>query len=398
MRQNVTLEEAQQLIIEALTALPAENVGLQEALGRIVTEDYTAPDNLPPRNQSAVDGFAVGNETQELHCTFTIKGHADLGDFPLEALGPGEAYGVLTGGILPEGTAAVIPSEMSQVSENSLTALEIIKYNNNIKQAGEDFALGEMLMSRGSQVDAGIIALLAAYGINRISVHQKPIAAILGLGSNIVPYQQIPQPGHARDVNGPMLEALINRSGGITAACEVLGDNAVASAKITQLLQQAHLLIITGGTFTLGDSFVIQQLDVLGAQSLFWGVQMMPGSHVGAFLLDNKLIISLSGNPAACAVGYHLYAAPALRAWQGINWPGNYTNAICSNGLDKKSGSRRLVRGNARITPQGWEVSVLPGQKPSMIRSLLSCNALIDVPAGTKQIHPGEQVSILLLD
>ncbi len=400
MRQDVSVELAQQLIVENLDSLPAEHVELQEAPGRILAEDLYAPDNLPPRAQSAVDGFAVGNGSKELYAEFTIKGYSGLEEFYRESLQPGEAYGVLTGGILPEGTAAVIPNEKTRVDEDRLTALEVIKSGNNIKQAGEDFAAGEKLVDRSLRIDAGSIALLAAYGITRIPVHQEPRAAVLGLGSNIVPYQQEPQPGQARDANGPLLMALINKDGGLPVACEVFAgrEKSDTAAKTSELLAGADLLIITGGTFTLGENSILQQLEELGAEPLFWGVKMMPGSHVGVFRLGEKLIISLSGNPGACAVGYHLYAAPAIRAWQGLKPSGNYTEAICINGFDKKSGSRRFVRGNARCTSKGWEVEVLPGQKPSMIRSLLNCNALIDVPAGTSQIEAGEQVSILLLD
>jgi molybdopterin molybdotransferase len=127
-------------------------------------------------------------------------------------------------------------------------------------------------------------------------------------------------------------------------------------------------------------------------------VPVQPGSHAGASVLNGRLIFALSGNPAACAVGYQLFAAQAVLAMQGFKPRLKRLKARCVNGFAKKSGSRRFIRGHAYWDQEGWQVMVLPGQKPSMIRSLVNCNALIDMPPNHPPIEVGQEVSVLLLN
>lgn len=400
MLQQISLEKAQQIILQTVSSLSPEYVPLREVLGRILAEDLVAEHSLPPHAQSAVDGFALADGNALKDSCFEITARFKLGDFPDAELGPGEAAGIFTGGILPPGTRAVIPHERTTVAGNLLTVRETVKPGQNIKQMGEDFLFGELLLERGTRLDPGAIALLAACGIAQAPVYRKPKVAIISLGTNVIPYGQTPQPGQTRDSNTPLLEALITRDGGSVAASLLVPNSRPVeySSKLSELWEQVDLLITTGATYTQGDSEVQAQMDLIGAKPLYWGVPVLPGSHSGAAHCGSRLFLSLSGNPASCAVGYHLFAAPAIRAMQGLDPAFRYVVARCVNGFPKKSGSRRFVRGHATFSQQGWEVTVLQGQKPSMIRSLLSCNALIDIPAQSAPINAGAKVSIILLN
>ncbi len=131
---------------------------------------------------------------------------------------------------------------------------------------------------------------------------------------------------------------------------------------------------------------------------LFWGVQIKPGSHSGAGCYDGRIIVSLSGNPAPCWVGYELLAVPVLRALQGLRpLPLPRLSAVCTGSFPKGGGPRRFLRGYAVCGQDGWRVAILPGQKSSMLRSLLDCNALIDLPAGHQPLEAGGEVSLILL-
>lgn len=399
MYSDLKLEEAQELILENISVLAVEHVSLSEACGRILAENLTANEDLPSCRQSAVDGYALSDGSASLHTSFTIIGHLVLGDYPVRPLQTGEAMGVLTGGALPPGTEAVVPHEKTAIEGSKITLLEAAKTNNNIKQKAEDFAANEILFQRGTRLDPGSIALLSAFGFTRIPVYRKPRVAVLGMGKNVVPYQQSPQPGQTRDSNGPLLEALVKMEGGIVVASEFAGnlDQAALISLLAKLLNKSDLLITTGGTYSEGNNEVRSLMEAAGAQVLYWGVDMQPGSHNGLARFDTVILQSLSGNPAACAVGYQLFVAPVLRAMQGINPYPLRMPARCSNGFAKKTGSRRFVRGYANYTGSGWGVKVLPGQKPSMLRSLINCNALIDLPAGSPAVEAGTEVNIILL-
>jgi molybdopterin molybdotransferase len=346
-----------------------------------------------------VDGYAVADSCEEGTGWYCITGQLYLGDAPQVPLELGQAIGVLTGGNLPHGTKAVVPHEKVEIKDNYLRSMERIKAGNNIKRAGEDYIEGDLLVARGSVLEPGDISLLAAYGKDSISVYRKPRVAVLCLSKHVVSWQLTPESGQIRDSNGPLLSALVRQDGGLPVSIKI-ANNKESSVKTLalDLLEQADILIITGGTYAEGGNEARLLMEDIGVELLYWDVPIQPGSHTGAGIWNSRLLFALSGNPAACAVGYQLFAAPAVRAMQGLTPRLQRLKARCINGFSKKTGSRRFVRGHVSWDEEGWKVTVLPGQKPSMIRSLITCNTLIDIPAENPPIEPGQEVSILLLN
>lgn len=400
MLRDISLEEAQQQINTLVCTLAAQEIPLEQLMGRVLARDYAAPWDLPASAQSAVDGFALGDLASPVTNSFEVKGRLELGDNPSQEIGPGEAMGVMTGGLIPRGCVAVVQHEHTDLQAGYLKVLEHVKFNQNIKQAGEDYVCGELLLGTGSFIDPGSIALMAAYGINSAPVYRKPRVTVLAMGRNVVDCRSNPHPGQTCDVNSPLLGALIQRDGGVLGRSLLASDKDAPEigASLEQLLDDSDLIITSGGTYTRGDDALLREVEQSGAQMVFLGVDLMPGSHCGLARRGNQFILLLSGNPTACFVGYHLFASPILHIMQGL--PNNLLmqKAVCINGFNKKSGSRRFVRGRLYLSSRGWEVEVLPGQKPSMIRSMLGCNALIDVPAGNPGLSVGEQVSVIPLD
>ncbi|PKM78244.1 MAG: hypothetical protein CVU90_02985 [Firmicutes bacterium HGW-Firmicutes-15] len=395
---NTSLEEAQMHIINHTPRLSEESISILMAVGRISAVDVFADSDLPACQQSAVDGYAVADEDEKGTDKYCITGHLYLGDTPQVLLELGQAMGVLTGGNLPIGTKAVVPHEKVEIKDNYLSSMELIKAGNNIKQAGEDYVRGDQLVARGSVLDPGVISLLAAYGKASISVYRKPRVAVLCLSRHVVPWELNPEPGQIRDSNGPLLSALVIQDGGIPVSIKIAGkDDTSVKTLALDLLEQADILIITGGTYAQGSNEARLLMEDLGAELLYWDVPIQPGSHTGAAIWKSHLLFALSGNPAACAVGYQLFAAPAIRTMQRLTLRLQSVKARCTNGFPKKSGSRRFIRGHASWDEEGWKVAVLPGQKPSMISSLVNCNALIDMPAESPLVEAGQEVSILFL-
>ncbi len=400
MLMNISVEDAQMQISKHTRCLSEEKLALLESVGRVCAMDVLADTDLPPYAQSAVDGYAVADNRADDKQTFELIGHLQTGEHPLNPLQIGQTIGVLTGGNLPSGTRAVVPHEKIAMEGNQVKPLEEIKTGNNIKQAGEDFATGEQLVARASILSPAHISLLAAFGRDNISVFRQPRVAVLSLSKNVVPWNLLPEAGQLRDSNGPLLGTLLQNDGSLLVGLETAVDKNTAELKnwLANSLDQADMLIMTGGTYAESDNEARLLMEAIGAETLYWDVALQPGSHTGAAVWNNRLLVALSGNPAACAVGYQLFVAPALRAMQGLNPLAIKLKARCSSGFPKKSGSRRFVRGHAHWDEQGLQVHVLPGQKPSMIRSLLSCNALIDLPAGSPPVEAGSEVSILWLD
>ncbi|WP_066633498.1 molybdopterin molybdotransferase MoeA [Desulfolucanica intricata] len=399
MLTDVHLEEAQELLLSCVTPLTCQYVPLPDVLGRVSYQDIYAEHDIPSCSQSAVDGYAVSIDEQVEGTGYMVKERLKPGELPGISLGPGQACGVVTGGPLPAGTGAVVPQELADLKGKRVTFKKEIQPGSNIKLPGEDFKAGELIAQRGTPLSPGLVGVLAAYGKSKVAVFARPRTAILSLGREIVPYYVVPGPAGIRDSNGPLLAAYVQRAGGEVAAVEAAGDDNPSQVKylLEKLLKQADIVITTGGAASGVCDQALSLLRETGARPLFWGVKIKPGSHSGAVSYNSKLIISLSGNPAACAVGFHLLAAPVLRALQGLTPQAERLTAVCTNPFLKRGGPRRFIRGNVFCGQKGWQVAILPGQKSSMLRSLINCNALIDLPAGHSPVEEGEEVSVILL-
>ncbi|TYO94592.1 gephyrin-like molybdotransferase Glp [Desulfallas thermosapovorans] len=398
MLTNVTLEEACELITGNLIPLPGQSVALAEAAGRVCYQDIYAARDLPPCSQSAVDGYAVAMG-DEVCNQFQLKGNLGPGDYPDFSLAPGQAAGVVTGGPVPPGTRGVIPWEFAEVKGEYITTTKALNPGDNIKPRGEDFRRGDIVARRGNIVGPGLVGVLAACGNGKVKVFARPKVAVLGLGRGIVPYHAVPAPGETRDCNGPVLEVLARREGAEVLGVETAGHMESAGGRecLKKLLRKADVVITTGGAASGAYDQALDLIRQTGARVLFWGVRIKPGSHSGAAVLDSRLIVSLSGNPAACVVGYHLLVAPALRALQGLDPQPARFDAVCKNRWPKKGGTRRFVRGYISRNQNQWQVNFLPGQKSSMLRSLIDYNALIDLPAGHPPVEEGQRVSVIPL-
>lgn len=396
MQSNVVLEEARELIIGQVVPLPGEFITPVKALGRIIAADLPAPEDLPRYPQAAVDGYAVHLEDVGLRKVFTVGECLGSGEMPGGSLVPGETVGVLTGGPVPGRTGAVVPQELAVLDGDRVIIKADIAKGVNIKLPGEDFGAGELLARRGDRVGPGLVAALSAYGINEVLVYRSPRVSIISLGNEVIPAHITPGPGQVRDCNGPLLASLSTVDGGEVTALTTGGEdyNGLKS-RLKSLIQGSDLVITIGGTASGAFDCALRLIRESGARVSFWGVKIKPGSHSGAAFYGSVPVISLSGNAAACAVGYHLLVAPVIRAFQGINPCPDTIAARCVDAFPRQGGPRRFLRGYAFCGPDGWRVSLLPGQKSSMIRSLVGYNALLDLPAGHRPLDPGMEVQVI---
>ncbi len=394
--KQLHLEQAQQILASVLPTFDdIEKLPLSAALNRVLAQDMVAPQALPAGEQSAVDGYAVGSATPAPLGSFKLVAQYELGDMPASPLGAGEAAKVGTGGFLPSRTLGVVPHEKTVLNGDTLTIEGTVKPGQNIKRQGEDFKQDEILLKANTRLDAGCIALLAAMGLDPVPVYRRPRLGILNMAASVVSGPAAVAPGQIRDSNGPMLAALIQGKGGEVRAV-TNSIPAKESEQLVELLNEADIVICTGGSYTEADSDARRLFDSIKARHLYWDVAVQPGSHNGAASYGNSLLFALSGNPASCFVGYQLFVAPVLRALLRQD-EGAKVLARCVSGFNKVSPTRRLVRAQAKCSKTGWEVSVLPGQKPSMLRSLLHCNALIDIPAGSPAVDVNANVEVFLL-
>ncbi|GBF35203.1 molybdopterin biosynthesis protein MoeA [Desulfocucumis palustris] len=393
---QIGVEEARDTLLGQILPLPVKTVPLSQALNRIAATDYAATADLPPCPQSAVDGYAIHQKNLKERPGLALLEILFPGDVPSMPLEPGKTSGVVTGGPLPLDTAAVVPLEKVRLEGDYVFCDGEIAPGVNIKPRGEDFCGGQPLIKRGSPVTPGMTGILAAFGHSKIAVYRRPRVAIVCLGPEIVPCHLTPEKGQVRDSNGPLLAALINLDGGLAVSMEYLHGKKPDGLRevLAGLISRADLVLTVGGAASGASDQALALLRETGARMLFWGIRVKPGSHSGGGISGSTTIISLSGNPSACITGYHLLATPALRAMQGLNpLPGVFT-ATCLSPYDKGGDTRRFLRGYAQCDAGGWTVRILPGQKSSMLNSLGSYNALIEIPSGHPPVREGDKVTV----
>lgn len=396
MLTNVNVEEARDLLLEVVMPLPAETVPLLQSLRRVTALDLTADNDLPDCPRSAVDGFAVHEADLIGKTGLTILERLKPGEVPSAALTPGKTIGVATGGPLPRGAAAVLPWEATRTENNKLSFSKKIRPGTNIKPQGEDFRRGDMLVRRGTKINPGGVGLLAAFGHSSIEVYRRPRVAIVCLGSEIIPHDTSPQEGQVRDSNGPLLKSLVEQDGGQAIGLSYIGGYQNDSIKevLHESFRRADLVLTVGGAASGEYDQALALLREAGARMLFWGIQAKTGSHSGGGILRSTAVISLSGNPSACVTGYHLLAAPVLRAMQGLSPGPVVITATCSNSFARGGDTRRFLRGYLECGTEGRQVTILPGQKSSMIKALAGYNALIEIPAGHPPVREGNTVTV----
>lgn len=397
MFRDIHLSKAQEILMNHVTPLSVESVKISESYDRIVAHNIIATNQLPAVAQAAMDGFALHESDLHASSPVHIKQYLQFGHTTTEDLAPGEAVGVLTGAMLPMGTAAIVPHEMIQLQDDRLILPHALRPNLNIKQPGEDLQEGEILALPGTRIKAGLISALLACGVKETIVYRQPRVVILGLAPHVISTSKLLGLGEIPDSNGPLLSCLLARDGAkVISNIFPLRDD---EKLIEETLEKADLIITVGGTFAKGECEAVRLLRKWKATSLFWGVKMQPGSHNGAGIYKSRPVLCLAGNPAACAVGYELLATPLLRKMQGLTAIPPQVFATCTNTfVSSQQNAPRFLRAKADCTTDGWVVEVLPGQKSSMIRSLIDCNALIEFPVGQSEITAGSKVSVTLLD
>ncbi|OAT84837.1 molybdopterin molybdotransferase MoeA [Desulfotomaculum copahuensis] len=404
MRQMIPLEEARQIMLDAVRPLETIKVDLPDAFGMALAEDVTAPHPLPPFDRSPLDGYALraadtvaaGREhpaaltvTETIYAGHTAKGTVE----------PGTAMGIMTGAPLPPGADCVIRFEDTRREGNQVYIFSPLQPEQGVIHAGEDVAAGETVLTAGVTVDAGVTGLLAALGQTRAAVRRQPRVALFSTGDELLePYSPL-VPGRIYNSNLPALAAQVREAGGIPLPGGNRPDQtALITATIEQALKVSDLIVSTGGV-SVGERDVVKEaMEAAGVEPLFWRAGFKPGTPVVCGRKDGRLVVGLSGNPAAAMITFILLVRPVLRRLGGhreIDLP--RVQARMAVGFPKGGRQRRFVRAVVRWRDGGYLARPAGLQSPGAMRSLVEGNALLDVPAGHGPLKEGEMVEAILI-
>ncbi len=399
------VEEACELLIHRAPPRRVERVPLEDALGLILAEDLRAPESLPPFPRSGMDGYAVRSEdtrlaTRENPVVLPLAGVIPAGH-PQEAeLAPGTTVAIMTGGAVPPGADAVIRLEEVRVTPEGVRIFRHVPPMENVAPIGEDVKEGELLLEAGHQIRPQEINLLAALGILEVPVFARPRVGILSTGDELVAPHEAPGPGQIRNSNSPGVAALVRAAGGIPILLGVARDVTEVIAGTLRESSGCDLLLTTGGVSVGRFDVVREALAVMGAEQLFWRVSIKPGTPVCAAVLDGRLVIGLSGNPAAAITDFDLLVRPVLDHLLGRRRLGlRAAEGVLDQPVLKKAGITRYLRARAYNGPDGEiRLDTSMAQRAGVLSSMRFANAYAVIPAHAGPMPEGTRVRVLLQD
>ena len=396
----ISVEEALERVLAHTTVLEEEWVSLQDALGRTVTRNIRSPMLQPPFDRSPLDGYAriaadtVGASAQSPACLQVVD-KLYAGDTSRVPVQPGQAVRLMTGGMVPAGADCVIRQEDTDEGETTVRVYREMKANSNICYRGEEYGFDDLLIPAGQVVDAAAVAVAAGAGQTQLPVRRRPRVAILSTGDEVQQPGQTLKPGKIYDSNTAYLTARLHQFGAEIVASGTAGDNLdVLLHALREYSQTADIVLTTGGVSVGQKDLTEAALEAVGAKIVFHGMAMKPGMPTLFAVKDDTLFLGLSGNPFSAAVPFELLLRPMLgRMTENTELYLKRESVIAGNDFPKRSPSRRFVRSCCKDG-----VVAVPGKQGNgQMRSMIGCNCLIDIPAGSDVIRQGERVEIVWL-
>ncbi len=412
----ISVDEALAEILRHVHPLELERVPILDGLGRVLAEEIISDINVPPFDNSAMDGYAVrsadvAGSTPEDPVGLTVLGSVAAGYVAGLRLIPGSAIRIMTGAPMPDGADAVVPyedtSDFDRPKEERLAApadsiqvRRAVEPYDHVRPAGEDIRKGEVVMSPGRVIRPQEIGVLASLGHESILVHRRPRVAILATGDELLEVQEPLEPGKIRNSNEYTNAALVQRTGGIPIRLGIARDTeADLTAKIRSGLEKGADLFLTSGGVSVGDYDVVK--DVLGAEGRmqFWQVRMKPGKPLAFGLLPGGVpLIGLPGNPVSAMVSFEQFARPAMLKMLGHP---DLTKPTVQAIMDEpitNSGRRGFVRVIVRRTEDGYRARMTGQQGSGVLTSMAKANGLAIVPEGIQYVEAGSELTVQMLD
>ncbi len=399
----ILVEEALLHILEKISRLGPERIPILQALGRVLAEDIFASRNIPPWDNSAMDGYAVRAEdilgtSKEKPVVLRVLGDLPAGKVFKGQGESGEAVRIMTGAPLPPGFDTVVPVEDTEKDGEQVRILENPGKGKNIRLSGEDVKSGERILEEGSLLRPAHIGMLASIQRSMVSVYQRPRVAVLSTGDELLEIDEPWEEGKIVNSNSYSLAALVAESGGIPIQLGIAKDRREElTAKIRQGLV-ADLLLTSGGV-SVGDyDLVKEMLNELG-QMNFWKVAMRPGQPLAFGMISEKPLFGLPGNPVSCMVSFEQFVRPSIRKMSGYkDLFRPVLQAILREDISKKAGLAHFIRCRL-ILEKGKIYATTTGEQGSgILSSMVKAQGLIVLPREQTLARVGEAVKVILLD
>lgn len=406
MKKFIALEEALEILNKNTKALKSEVVSIKDSLKRVLYGDVKSKINNPPFNKSVFDGYAFKSEdskgtSKENPIELKIVDEIFAGMWPEIEIKHGEAIRIMTGAPIPMGADCVLKQEETERHGDLVKIFKEMKSYENISFMGEDIKIGETLIKKGKRLDYADLGIMASSGISEVLVYKKPRVSIISTGDEVCDINSTLKPGKIYDSNLYSLSARIEELGYNVLSMEHVGDNILKIGEaIEKAFEKSDIVFTTGGA-SVGEKDLMQKVsESIGFERLFWKIKIKPGSAVVCSKKEEKILISLSGNPNAALTTFELLGKPVLKKLEGEEENINIKRekGVLMDSFNKKSPQRRFLRGNVIYDEKGTKVYITQIKSGNgILSSLLNANCLIEIEKGNEGLNRGEVVNIIKL-
>ncbi|MGH7827314.1 MAG: molybdopterin molybdotransferase MoeA [Candidatus Binatia bacterium] len=400
----ITVGEAVQLILSEIRPMPAEEVPIVRAYGRILHENVRASRNVPPFDNSAMDGFAVRWEdvasgSEKAAVTLRILETVPAGFVAKRRLTRGTATRIMTGAPIPRGADTVVRVEHTSASGEKVRINRTDGAGSHIRRAGEDIAKGQTILEQGKRIIPADTGLMASVGKSRVRVYRRPTVALISTGDELLEVAEPPRPGKIVNSNSYTLAASIEETGAVPRVLGIVRDRRKSLAAALKKALRYDVVITSGGV-SVGDyDFVKEALGDIGVRMQFWKVAQRPGHPMAFGRIGHKPVLGLPGNPVSSAVSFLLYARPALLKMMGhrkLFLP--VAKAILEHDVQKTGGLKEFIRCRIRRQNGKMYVSGTGTQSSGVLRSLSLAQGLVVADEQQRFLEKGSEVPVILLD
>ena len=394
MAELISIDEARRRVMQAVRVLDTENVALADALERVLAHDVESPTNVPPFDNSAVDGFAVeAGPPAELQ----LIGESRAGHPSGRDLRPGAAVRISTGAEIPIGATAVVPVERAHASSGRVQ-VEGSEEGENIRRAGEDVRGGDLVLRAGTLIGPAELAVAASIGRDHLPCTRRPRVAVLVTGDELAEPGNDLGPGRIYSSNAFALAGLVARSRAAIVSRATVRDSAESTREaLENALGAADVVCVSGGVSVGPHDHVKPVLRDLGVGERFWGVALRPGKPTWFGTRNETLVFGLPGNPVSAMVTFQLFVRPALAALQGAAAEADRVSAVLDESVPLHRVREQAVR--VRLSPRedGWHATTTGEQGSHMLTSMLGADGLALVAPGDGEAARGTRVEVELL-
>lgn len=398
-------DDAARLILEHVRPLPPSRVPLAEAGGRVLAEDVRAAIDVPPWDNSAMDGYAARGADLQNGATLRVIEDVPAGRFPTRKVGAGEATRVFTGAPLPEGADTVIRQEDTEAGSGTVRIVVAPapgRPGRNIRKRGEDLTKGSTVLAAGTELSGPKLGVLASIAEAEPMVHAAPRVALLATGDEVVGLDrkaEILSGEKIASSNSFTLRAAIRDAGGIPVDLGIASDSREAVRERLMRAGDADLIVTTAGVSVGEHDLVRDVITGLGGRILFSRVRIRPGGPLNFGTVNGIPWIGLPGNPVSSLVTFELFARPAIRRLLGHRLPFRRTVTVrTADPLTLGPPLRHFLRVTLTQTEGDLVARLTGSQSSGILTSMARADALLIVPEDRPDVPAGATLAALVLD